>query len=148
MPNQCKIPSRQILGMVAIEQQIRKDGMHQSQMQNSTNDTASHTQTSMESFNWKWPHPSAALSLLKSNKRMRKPDWPLHLWAHCVRGYKFSLLLAFQPDLSSNNLRPKGLGTPWGTQPSRLVRPCCGKTRQSKRLPSVTIVHSIVVVTY
>ncbi len=143
-----KIPSRQKLGMVTIEQQIWKDGMHQSPMQNSSNVATSHTQTSMESFTQKQPHPSAALSLLKLNKRMRKPDWPSHLWAHCVRGYTFSLFLAFRPDLSSNNLRPKGLGTHWGTQPSRPVWPCCGKTRQSKRLPSVTILHSIVVVIY
>jgi hypothetical protein len=68
-----KIPSRQKLGMVAIEQQIRKDGMHRSPMQNSSNNATSHTQTSMESFTRKQPHPSAALSLLKPNKRMRKP---------------------------------------------------------------------------
>jgi hypothetical protein len=69
-----KIPSRQKLGMVAIEQQICKDGMHQSLMQNSSNDATSHTQTSMEFFTRKQPHPSAALSLLKLNKSMRKPD--------------------------------------------------------------------------
>ncbi len=69
-----KIPSRQKLGTVAIERQIQKDGMHQSPMQNSSNHEINHTQTSMESFTRKQPHPSAALSLLTLNKRMRKPD--------------------------------------------------------------------------
>jgi hypothetical protein len=67
-----KIPSRQKLGLVAIEQQIQKDGMHQSPMQ--SNITDQHTQASIESYVRKQPHPSAALSQLKSNKRMRKPD--------------------------------------------------------------------------
>jgi len=71
-----KIPSRQKLGMVAIEQQIRKDGMHQSPIQNSSNEGTSHTQTSMESFTRKQPHPSAVLGLLKLNKRMRKRTDP------------------------------------------------------------------------
>jgi hypothetical protein len=67
-----KIPIRQKLGLVAIEQLIQKDGMHQSTMQ--SNITGHHTQASIESYVQKRPHPSAALSLLKSNKRMRKPD--------------------------------------------------------------------------
>jgi hypothetical protein len=67
-----KIPSRQKLGLVAIEQQIQKDGMHQSTMQ--SNITGHHTQASIESYVRKRPHPSATLSLLKLNKRMRKPD--------------------------------------------------------------------------
>jgi hypothetical protein len=45
-----KIPSREKLGMVAVEQKNLKDGMHQSPMQNSSNDATRHTQTSMESF--------------------------------------------------------------------------------------------------
>jgi hypothetical protein len=48
-----KIPSRQKLGVVAIEQQNWKDGMYQSPMHNSSNNATSHTQTSMESFTWK-----------------------------------------------------------------------------------------------
>jgi hypothetical protein len=69
-----KISSRQKLGMEATEQQIWIDGMHQSPMQNSSNNATSHTQTSMESFTRKRTCPSAALSLLELNKRVRKPD--------------------------------------------------------------------------
>ncbi len=43
-----KIPSRQNLGLVAIEQQIWKDGMHQSPTQ--SNITDHHTQASIESY--------------------------------------------------------------------------------------------------
>jgi hypothetical protein len=67
-----KIPSRQKLGLVAIEQQIREDGMHQSPTQ--SNITDQYTQASIESYVRKRPHPLAVLSQLKSNKRMRKPD--------------------------------------------------------------------------
>jgi hypothetical protein len=67
-----KILSRKKLGMVAIEHQIRKDGMHQSPNPNDT--TSHHTQASIETFVQKRPHPSATQSRLKSNKRMRKPD--------------------------------------------------------------------------
>jgi hypothetical protein len=67
-----KILNRKKLGMVAIEQQIRKDGMHQSPNPNDT--TSHHTQASIETFVQKRPHSSATQSQLKSNKRMRKPD--------------------------------------------------------------------------
>ncbi len=68
-----KIPSRQKLGMVAIEQQIQKDGMQQPPTLN--NIAGHHTQPTIEPYVQKRTHPSAAMSLLKSNKRMRKPDW-------------------------------------------------------------------------
>ena len=59
----------------------------------------------------------------------------------CVRGYTLSLLLAYRKDLSRSKLIPKGSGTlvPDPVAPSR---PCCGKTRQSKRLSSIIIVQS------
>ncbi len=143
-----KIPSRQKLGMVAIEQQIQKDTMHQSTMQNSFNYATSHTQTSMESFTWKQPHSSAALSLLKLNKRMRKPDWPCTSEPIVSEATHLACYWLFNWTFPPDDLRPKGPGTHWGTQPSRPVQPCWGKTWQSKRLLSVTIVHSIVVVIY
>ncbi len=65
-----KIPSRQKLGLVAIEQQIWKDGIHRLPTQSDITDQ--HTQASIESYVRKRPHPSAALSQLKLNKRMRK----------------------------------------------------------------------------
>jgi hypothetical protein len=51
----------------------------------------------------------------------------------CVRGYTLSLLLAFWKDLGCSKLIPKGSGTQV-SDPVAPLRPCCGKTRQSKRL--------------
>ncbi len=116
-----KIPSRQKLGLVAIEQQIRKDGMHWPPTQ--SNITDQHTQASIESYVRKRPHPSAALSQPKLNKRMRKPDWLSQLCALCVRGYTLSLFLAIRLDYLPDELIPKGPGTHRGTQPSC---PGCG----------------------
>jgi hypothetical protein len=65
-----KIPSRQKLGMVAIEQQIQKDGMHQPPTSNDI--TGHHTQPTIEPYVRKQTLPSAAMNLLESNKRMRK----------------------------------------------------------------------------
>jgi hypothetical protein len=67
-----KIPSRCKLGLVAIEHQIRKDGMHKPPTLN--NSLGHHTQTTIIPYARKRPHPSTAVCLLKSNKRMRKPD--------------------------------------------------------------------------
>jgi hypothetical protein len=67
-----KIPSRRKLGLVAIEHQIRKDGMHTPPTLN--NSSGHHTQTTIVPYARKHPHPSTAVYLLKSNKRMRKPD--------------------------------------------------------------------------
>ncbi len=114
-----KIPSRQKLGLVAIEQQIWKDGMHWLPTQ--SNITDQHTQASIFSYVRKQPHPSAALSQLKSNKRMRKPDWISQLCALCVRGYTLSLLLAFCLDYFPDELIPKGPGTHRGTRPGRPI---------------------------
>ena len=59
----------------------------------------------------------------------------------CVRGYTLSLLLAFWTDLDHSKLIPKGSGTPVPDLVASL-RPCCGKTWQSKRLSSILIVQS------
>jgi len=63
------------------------------------------------------------------------------LMQSCVRGYTLSLLLAFWKGLGRSKLIPKGLGT-LVPDPVALSRPCCGKTRQSKRLLSILIVQS------
>ncbi len=52
-----------------------------------------------------------------------------------------SLLLAFWKDLGCSKLIPKGSGTQV-PDPVALSHPCCGKTRQSKRLLSILIVQS------
>jgi hypothetical protein len=67
-----KIPSRRKLGLVAIEHQIRKDCMHKPPTSNDS--LGHHTQTTIVTYAQKRPHPSTAVCLLKSNKRMRKPD--------------------------------------------------------------------------
>ncbi len=96
--------------MVAIEQQIQKEGMHQPP---TSNDIAGHhTQPTIEPYVWKQTHPSAAMNLVRSNKKMRKPDWQPQIQAYCVRGYTFRLLLAFCPNYLPINLIPKGVGVP------------------------------------
>jgi hypothetical protein len=67
-----KIPSRTKLGITAVERQIRSDRMHACSDKNWSQDT--HLQPTILPFTTKCIHPSAGISLLKSNKRMRKPD--------------------------------------------------------------------------
>ena len=71
-----KIPSRKkLVGLAAIEQQIRKDSMHPTMEQGEAPQEADHTQTSLElEFICKHPYPLAVMTLQKSNKRLRKPD--------------------------------------------------------------------------
>jgi hypothetical protein len=127
------MPSWRKLGLIAIEQRIQKDSMHQSPTQNNSTHRMDHTQTTLESYICKHPHPATVMSMQKLNKRLRKPDWHPQIWANCVGGYTL-LILAFRTDYLPDNLRPKGLGTYHGTQPNRPMQPCCGKKRQSKRL--------------
>ncbi len=68
-----KILSRKKLGIVAIEQQIRKDGMHQSTTQTGTL-PEHHSQTLIDHFVAKQPHPASIVAALRSNKRLRKAD--------------------------------------------------------------------------
>jgi hypothetical protein len=67
-----RISSRRKFGLVAIEQQIRKDGMHRPPTSNDL--STQHTQTMVVPYTRKHPHPATAVCLLKSNKRMQKPD--------------------------------------------------------------------------
>ncbi len=68
-----RIASRKKLGIVAIEQQIRKNRMHQSASQNNT-PLEQHSQTLIDSFTTKRPHPASITRVLRSNKRLCKPD--------------------------------------------------------------------------
>jgi hypothetical protein len=68
-----RIASRKKLDIVAIEQQIRKDRMHQGASQNNT-PPEQHSQTSIDSFTTKRPHPASITRFLRSNKRLCKPD--------------------------------------------------------------------------
>jgi hypothetical protein len=67
-----RIPSRRKLGLGAIEQQIRKDGMHRPPTSNDP--LTIYTQTMVVPYARKRPHPATAVCLLKSNKRMQKPN--------------------------------------------------------------------------
>ncbi len=69
-----KLPSRKKLGIVAVEQQIRSDGMHQAPSPTLSNNSHQQHQTTLNSLVIKHPHPSSMLTSLKSNKRLRKPD--------------------------------------------------------------------------
>jgi hypothetical protein len=69
-----KISSRKRLGITAIEQQIRANGMHQSSQSTTHTHKAHHNQTTLISSIKKHPHLSTALNALKSNKHLCKPD--------------------------------------------------------------------------
>jgi hypothetical protein len=69
-----KIASRAKLGITAVEQQIRKDGMHRTSCQpDAAQDNGNHL-TTLDRFVHKRPHPASTMESMKSNKRLRKPD--------------------------------------------------------------------------
>jgi hypothetical protein len=68
-----RIASRKKLGIVAIEQQIRMDGMLWRAPQNDTI-LDQHLQISIDCFATKHPHPASIAEALRSNKRLCKPD--------------------------------------------------------------------------
>jgi hypothetical protein len=68
-----RIASRKKLGIVAIEQQIRTDGMHWRAPQNDTIPDQ-HLQILIDCFATKCPHPASIARALRSNKRLCKPD--------------------------------------------------------------------------
>jgi hypothetical protein len=68
-----RIASRKKLGIVAIEEQIRRDRMHQSASQTDMS-LDQHSQTKIDSFTTKRPHPASITRALRSNKRLCKPD--------------------------------------------------------------------------
>ena len=68
-----KIRSRKKLDIVAIEQQIRKDGMHWSITQTGTF-PEHHCQSLFGHFVTKRPHPASIVAALRSNKCIHKLD--------------------------------------------------------------------------
>jgi hypothetical protein len=71
-----KLPSRTKLGIVAVEQQIRLDQRHFLPRQEEHTRFQESNQSSINGFfTKKQPHPAAIVSLFKSNKHLRKPDW-------------------------------------------------------------------------
>jgi hypothetical protein len=108
-----KIPSRRKLGLVAIEQQIRKDGMHRTSVQGGASQAVNLTQTSLELFVHKRLHPSAMMSLQKPNKTLRKPDWPPQHEAICA-GFSNGFISWQSETKWARHLLPR-----WPTRPPR-----------------------------
>jgi len=69
-----KIASRTKLGITAVEQQIRKDGMHRASSRPDGAWAQDTTQGTLDNLLQKRPHPASIMGNLKSNKRFRKPD--------------------------------------------------------------------------
>ena len=69
-----KIASRTKLGITAVEQQIRKDGMHRTSSQSNAAQVKDIPQMTLDSFVKRRPHPASIMGTMKSNKRLRKPD--------------------------------------------------------------------------
>jgi hypothetical protein len=74
-----KIASRKKLGITAVEQQIRKDGMHRISRQAYAEQDNGNPLTTLDRFVHKRPHPASIMESMKSNKRLCKPDWHPHL---------------------------------------------------------------------
>jgi hypothetical protein len=68
-----RIASRKKLGIVAIEQQIRKDCIHRSAPQNDTF-PEQHSQALIDCFAAKRPYPASITGALRSNMHICKPD--------------------------------------------------------------------------
>ncbi len=69
-----KIASRTKLGITAVEQQIRKDGMHRTTSQSYAIQANDSSQLTLDRFVKRHPHPAFIMGSMKSNKRLRKPD--------------------------------------------------------------------------
>jgi hypothetical protein len=65
------MPSRKKLGVVALKQQIRADGIHINFSRGVHTIADDQTQTTLASFITKCPHPANAISILRSNKRLK-----------------------------------------------------------------------------
>jgi len=145
-----KLPSRTKRGIVAVEQQIRLDQCHFLPRQEEHTCFQESNQSSINGlFTKKPPHPAAIVSLLKSNKRLQKPDWgnTLPVRGKCAWGCTISLLLAFHLNPESGWTVTKRKDH-FMVFPVALPQPCCAHTRQSKRPISVQIVHRRLAIIY
>jgi hypothetical protein len=68
------IPSRKKLGIATMEHQIRKDCMHQAAVQMDSVQAINCSQTYLDKFVKRRPHPASIMGSLRSNKRLQKPD--------------------------------------------------------------------------
>jgi len=69
-----KIANQMKLGITAVEQQIRRDGMHRTSPQSEAVQANDTPQSTRDRFVKKRPHPAPIVASLRSNKRLRKPD--------------------------------------------------------------------------
>ncbi len=69
-----KLPGRNKLGIVAVEQQVRLDSHHSIPRQEEHTQYCATNQPMLAGFFAKQPHPATIMNLLKSNKCLRKPD--------------------------------------------------------------------------
>jgi hypothetical protein len=69
-----KIASRTKLGITAVQQQIRKGGMHRTTSQFDAIQANGSSQLTLNRFVKKHPHPASIMADMKSNKHLRKPD--------------------------------------------------------------------------
>ncbi len=104
-----------------VEHQICKDGMHRAAVQTAGIQITNCSQISLDKFVKRQPHPASTMGSLRSNKRLRKPDWRDAHSRQYVWGYMLSLLLALWEDPGHPALIPKGSGTTPGAQPGRPV---------------------------
>ena len=66
--------SRANLGVTEVEREIIRDRINNISGGESMISLEEHNQTFLEAFVKKRPHPSSITRLMKSNKRLRKPD--------------------------------------------------------------------------
>jgi hypothetical protein len=69
-----KIASRTKLGITAVQQQIRKDGMHRMTSQSDALQASDSSQLTLNCFVKKRPHPASIMADMKSNKCYCKPN--------------------------------------------------------------------------
>ncbi len=69
-----KIASITKLGITAVQQQIRKDGMHRTTSQSNALQASDSAHLTLDRFVKKRPHPASIMADMKSNKRYRKSD--------------------------------------------------------------------------
>jgi hypothetical protein len=62
------------LGIMTVEQQICKDGMHRTSSLSDKAQVKDIPQMTLDGFVKRRPHPAAIMESMKSNKRLRKPD--------------------------------------------------------------------------
>ena len=117
-----KLPSRTKMGIVAVEQQIRSDQCHFLPRQEEHTHFQNSNQSSINGFfTKKCPHPAAIVSLLKSNKRLRKPDWgnSIPVRENVPEAAQLACYWLSNRTQSPLGLLPKGKTTSWCFQSPR-----------------------------